>query len=70
MKKIINKIIDSISNYLAYRKGLMPFLGITLIIINWIFQFFPNLQWLRTSNTFLHLGIIISLIGYMIAWAL
>lgn len=70
MKKMINKIIDSLSNYFAYRKGLMPLLGIILIILNWLTQFFPSLEWLAATNTLLHLGIIVSILGLMMAWAL
>lgn len=70
MKRRVNDVIDSISNYLAYRKGLLPILGIVLILVNWLIQFIPGLDWLAQSNTFLHLGIILALIGFMVAWAL
>jgi hypothetical protein len=69
MMKLISTLIDKISIYLAPRKGLLPLLGILLIVINLIFQFFP-LGWLRESNLFLHLGVIIALLGIMLSWVL
>ncbi|MFN2153533.1 MAG: hypothetical protein ACK2T5_18165 [Anaerolineales bacterium] len=65
-----NQFLDRISDYLAHRKGLLPSLGILLIILNWILQLIPGLGWLASSNSFLHLGIILAIIGFMVAWAL
>lgn len=70
MKDIINSTIDKLSNYLANRKGLMPLIGLALIILNWGFQFFPGIGWLVSSNTFLHFGIVLSILGFLVAWAL
>lgn len=65
----LSKIIDRLSNYLADRKGLLPLVGILLVLINLFFQIVP-LGWLTTSNLFLHLGIITSIIGLMFYWVL
>lgn len=65
----LSKLIDRLSNYLAVRKGLLPLVGILLILINLFFQMVP-LGWLTTSNLFLHLGVIISIIGLMFYWVL
>ena len=70
MKDLINKRIDQMSEYLAYRKGLLPVIGILLILTNWIIQLVPGMAWLATTNTFLHIGIIVAILGFMIAWAL
>ena len=70
MKAMFNKFIDWASNYFAYRKGLLPFLGLSLVLLNWLFQLFPGIGWLSTSNTLLHLGVILAIIGFMLAWAL
>ena len=69
MLDLFSTLVDKISVFLAPRKGLLPLLGIVFIIINLIFQFFP-LGWLRESNLFLHLGVIIALLGFMLSWAL
>ena len=66
----INKMVDYLSAFLAPRKGLLPLIGMVLIIVNGLFQFFPGTGWLASSNLFLHLGVIIAILGFMLAWAL
>jgi hypothetical protein len=65
-----SKFIDDASEYLAHRKGLLPFIGIFLIVVNLVLQFFPGLGWIVTSNLFLHLGTLIAIIGFLVAQAL
>ena len=65
----MNKTLDKVSEYLAPRKGLLPLIGILLIIVNFILQFLP-VGWLKDSNFFLHLGVIMAIFGLMLAWAL
>ena len=65
----MNKMLDKFSEYLATRKGLLPLIGIFFIIVNFILQFFP-VGWLKDSNLFLHLGLVIAIFGLMLAWAL
>ena len=69
MQNFLSTLVDKVSIFLAPRKGLLPILGIIFIIINLIFQFFP-LGWLRDSNLFLHLGVIIAILGVMLSWVL
>ena len=65
-----SNFLDLASNHLATRKGLLPLLGIGLIILNFILvSFLPDWFFSRT-NLALHLGIVIALIGQMLAWAL
>lgn len=66
----INRFIDTLSEFFAQRKGLIPLIGIALVIVNLILQFFPQIGWLVTSDLFLHLGIILAIFGFMVAWAL
>ena len=65
-----SQLLDHLSEYLAHRKGLLPLVGLLLVVINFILQLFPGLGWLATSNLFLHLGVILAIIGMMLAWAL
>jgi hypothetical protein len=65
-----SQLLDHLSEYLAHRKGLLPLSGLLLVVINLVLQFFPGLGWLATSNLFLHLGVILAIIGMMLAWAL
>ena len=70
MAEKISLILDHISDFLAHRKGLLPIVGILLVILNAALQFFPTAGWLAESNLLLHLGIIAAIIGFMLAWAL
>ena len=66
----LNQVLDNLSEFLANRKGLLPLSGIVLVVINLIFQIIPGMGWLASSNLFLHLGLIVAIMGMMLAWAL
>ena len=67
---MISKLLDNLSNYLAHRKGLLPIIGLVLIVLNLILQFvFPG-SMIVISNLFLHIGLIVAIFGLMLAWAL
>lgn len=67
----MSKLIDFLSEYLAHRKGLLPLIGIGLILLNFVLQFIlPFGSLLTDSNLFLHLGLVVALLGLMLAWAL
>lgn len=67
--KNFSHFLSTLSNYFANRKGLLLFIAIALVILNFIIGLFLN-NWLTQSNFLLHLGIIIGLFGVLIAWAL
>lgn len=67
---MISKFLDSLSEYLAHRKGLLPIIGLVLIAVNLVLQFiFPG-SFIAVSNLFLHIGLIVAIFGLMLAWAL
>lgn len=67
----LSKLIDLASNYFAHRKGLLPILGMLLIIINFLLaSFLPGDSYLVRSNLALHLGLLVAIFGFMLAWAL
>jgi hypothetical protein len=68
--KRLSRLVDNASNYFAHRKGLLPLLGILLVIINFILPFIFGLNVITGSNLFLHLGVIVAIFGMMLAWAL
>ncbi len=68
--KGFNIFLDNLSEFLAKRKGLVPLLGIVLVVVNFILRLIPGLGWLAESDLFLHLGVILGILGFMIAWAL
>lgn len=70
MLRLFNRFLDATSEYLAHRKGLLPGLGIILVIINFVLQFFPGGGILVEANVLLHLGVILAILGFMLAWAL
>ncbi len=66
----MSKLLDVLSEYLAHRKGLLPLIGIAFILLNLGMQIIAPGMWLATSNLCLHFGLIIAIIGLMLAWAL
>jgi hypothetical protein len=70
MAEKLNLILDRMSDFLAHRKGLLPLLGLILVLINAILQFLPVTGWFVQTNLLLHLGIIVAILGILLAWAL
>jgi hypothetical protein len=65
-----SKFLDRASEYLAHRKGLLPLGGILLVFLNFILNLIPGVGWIGTSNMLLHLGLIIAILGFLLAQAL
>ena len=61
--------LDRLSAFIARYKGLPTMLAVVLVLVNFLLQFI-NLGWLSESNLLLHLGIVIGLIGLLMAEAL
>jgi hypothetical protein len=66
----MSKLLDLMSEYLAHRKGLLPIIGLALILVNLIIQFILPGSFLATTNLSLHIGLIIAIFGLMLSWAL
>ena len=67
----MNKLVDKASEFFAHRKGLLPLLGILLVLINMLLvMFLPQDAFLVKTNFFMHLGVVIALFGLMLSWAL
>jgi hypothetical protein len=69
MLQRLNRFLDWFSDTFAHRKGLLPLIGLLLVLLNLILSIFVT-GWLVDTNLFLHLGIVIAILGFMIAWAL
>jgi hypothetical protein len=67
--KSLSKFLDNLSNFFAHRKGLLIIVGILLITINLVITIFSS-GWLANNAFFLHVGLIIALIGILLSWAL
>ncbi len=66
----MNRWLETLSNFFAHRKGLLPMVGIILVLTNFLIQFVPSFGLFSDSNLFLHLGIVITILGFLLAWAL
>lgn len=66
----MSKLFDWLSEFLAHRKGLLPLIGILFIFANLVLQFLPLTGWMVSSNLLLHIGLIVAILGLMLAWAL
>jgi hypothetical protein len=63
----MSKLIDAIGQYLAHRKGLLPLLGLLLVLINLGLRLLAPASWLAGTDLFLHLGILIAVFGLLFA---
>ena len=61
--------LTKLSAFIARYKGLPIMIAVGLIALNFILQI-VRLVWLSDSNLFLHLGIVVGLIGVLLAEAL
>lgn len=66
----MSKFLDRMSEFLARRKGLLPIIGLLLIVGNLVVQFIIPGSLFATSNLLLHIGLIIAIFGLMLSWAL
>jgi hypothetical protein len=68
--KWFSKLLDDLSESLAHRKGLVPLIGLGLVLIGMVIGlFFPD-GYLARSDIFLHLGVIVAVLGLMLGQAL
>lgn len=68
--KWLSQLLDKTSEFLAHRKGLLPLIGILFIVLNLIAQFIPGAEWIAEKNILLHIGLLLSLFGQLLAWSL
>lgn len=69
MLQRISKLLDYLSEFLSHRKGLLPIIGILLILLNFIFRLWP-VGWFTETDFLLHLGLVLAIFGFMLVWAL
>ena len=61
----MNELLDKLSHFIGERPGLLPIIGILLIVVNLLLQFLRG-NWFVDSNLLLHVGLIVSLIGILL----
>lgn len=69
MNKFFSNLLDKASSVMEERKGLLPILGIFFVVFNFILQLVTS-NWCTQINLFLHIGIIVAILGFLLAWAL
>ncbi len=71
MKEYLNRALDRLANFFAHRKGLLPLIGLFLVFVNGLLQFLPvsNLSIIE-NNLLLHIGLILAILGFLLAWSL
>jgi hypothetical protein len=65
----LSAFMDWFSEFIAHRKGLLPLIGILLIVGNFLLQVFAT-GWMVQTNCLLHLGLVIAVFGLLAARAL
>ena len=69
MTEFFSQLLTWMSEFFSTRKGLLPMTAMVLIVLNFILRFLsPN--WFNQTDFFLHVGLIMAIIGFMLAWAL
>ncbi len=67
MSEWFSDFLDTLSEFLAHRKGLLPLVGIVLVIANLLLQIIMGSSFLAESDLLLHLGLIVAIVGLMLA---
>ncbi len=63
----INELVERINSFFMRKPGVLPVVGLGLIVLNFLVQLYPGQgAWIAHSNLFLHLGLIISLVGLLL----
>ncbi len=57
----------AVTDFLADRRGLPLILGFLLVLLNFVFQFFPVLGWIEEYNVLLHLGVLLAIGGTLLS---
>ncbi|NPA06872.1 MAG: hypothetical protein GXO54_05640 [Chloroflexi bacterium] len=70
----LNRWSDQVGEFLAYRKGLLPMVGLALIALDGVLSVLGLLLgWqggLFAAHCLLGLGTFIAILGFLLAWAL
>jgi hypothetical protein len=62
--------MQNLTDFLERVKGLPILIGILLVILNFIVQHIASLAFLGDSNLLLHLGVVVGLLGVLLAEAI
>ncbi len=71
----LNRFIDRTGDYLAHRKGMLPLLGLAFIVLNGLLGLLAAAvgldDWFFIRQMcLLQIGVVLALLGILLAWAL
>ncbi|NTU64069.1 MAG: hypothetical protein HGB05_11890 [Chloroflexi bacterium] len=68
----LSQLLDRISDYVSGHRGVPVLIGVLLVVLNYLLLIIPGVQlgFVETTNLFLHLGVIVGLIGVLLGDAL
>jgi hypothetical protein len=72
LDSLLSRWIDRISDYISAHRGVPVLIGVALVVLNYLLLIIPGVQlgFVETTNLFLHLGVIVGLIGILLGDAL
>lgn len=70
MQNALSRLLDRLSEFFAQRKGLLPLLGLALVLGNLVVQMVAPGGWWSQTNCLLHLGVVLAITGSLLARAL
>jgi len=65
----VNELLERTSEFLARLPGLPVFVAVGLVVLNFVLQLLPAwpiVGWLAHTHLFLHLGVILGLLGVLL----
>lgn len=66
----MSRLLDRLSEFLAQRKGLLPLIGLALVFANLVIELAAPGGWMASTNLLLHVGVLIAILGFLLARAL
>ena len=60
-------MLDRLFELLARWRGLPAIVGTTLVVLNFVCGLIPGAEWLAWHDWLLHLGIVIAILGTLVA---
>jgi hypothetical protein len=67
MDRQINELVERANAFMARKPGILPLLGLTLIVLNLLLRIYPGPDWwIVRIDLFLHVGLVVSILGLLL----
>lgn len=66
----MSRLLDAVGRFLAQRKGLLPLIGMLLVLGNLVLRLLRPHSWFGSTDLLLHIGILLAVLGFLLARAL